>query len=47
MHEFNTVIELLAKGDVERAASEFADAVYTRQKYNEVKDEEKEDRDES
>lgn len=34
MNEFKSVIELLAKGDVERAANEFADAVYVRRNSN-------------
>lgn len=30
MTEFENVLELLAKGDVEKAASEFSNAVYAR-----------------
>lgn len=47
MNEFKSVIELLAKGDVERAASEFADAVYVRQNSENKKDEEREETNES
>jgi len=47
MKEFKSVIELLAKGDVERAASEFASAVYDRQNLEITEEKKREEENES
>jgi hypothetical protein len=48
MNEFNNVMKLLARGDVEAAASEFSDAVYARVREEaDNKDKKEEHQDES